>query len=122
MGRLWYGLLVMCFVVQAGAAIAETTEERLQRLEQTIEDMKKHEAREREVGGQPPATRSGESPNVQQLGAEGQGAEIQLRRAGQRAAAGTIRHRRGGRSRRGRDGLRRGAAGARASLRGRARS
>jgi hypothetical protein len=65
----------MCFVVQAGAAIAETTDERLQRLEQTIEDMKKHEAREREVEGQPPATRSGESPNVQQLGAEGQGAE-----------------------------------------------
>jgi hypothetical protein len=75
MGRLWYGLLVMCFVVQAGAAIAETTEERLQRLEQTIDDMKKHEAREREVEGQPPATRAGESPNVQQMGSEGQGAE-----------------------------------------------
>src|SRR5438874_1960502 len=75
MGRLWYGLLVMCFVVQAGAAVAETTEERLQRLEQTIDDMKKHEATEREVEGQPPATRPGQSPNVQQLGTEGQGAE-----------------------------------------------
>jgi hypothetical protein len=75
MGRLWYGLLVICFVTQAGAAFAETTEERLQRLEQTIEDMKKHEAREREVEGQPPATKAGESPNVQQMGSEGQGAE-----------------------------------------------
>lgn len=75
MGRLWYGFLVICFVVQAGAALAETTEERLQRLEQTIEDMKKHEAREREVEGQPPATKPGQTPNVQQMGAEGQGAE-----------------------------------------------
>jgi hypothetical protein len=75
MGRLWYGFLVMCFVVQAGAALAETTDERLQRLEQTIENMKKHEASEREIEGQPPATKPGESPNVQQLGAQGQGAE-----------------------------------------------
>jgi hypothetical protein len=75
MGKLWYGFLVICFVTQAGAALAETTEERLQRLEQTIEDMKKHEAKEREVEGQPPATKAGESPNVQQMGSEGQGAE-----------------------------------------------
>jgi hypothetical protein len=75
MGRLWYGFLVICFVAQASAAFSETTEERLQRLEQTIEDMKKHEAREREVEGQPPATKTGESPNVQQMGSEGQGAE-----------------------------------------------
>ncbi|WP_447977667.1 hypothetical protein [Candidatus Nitrospira bockiana] len=75
MGRLWYGFIVVCLAVQTGVAVAETTEERLQRLEQTIEDMKRHEAREREVEGQPPATRPGEAPNVQQLGAEGQGAE-----------------------------------------------
>ena len=75
MGRLWYGFLVICFVAQAGAAIAETTEERLERLEQAIGDMKKHEASEREVEGQPPATRPDETPNVQQLGAQGQGAE-----------------------------------------------
>jgi hypothetical protein len=50
MGRLWYGFLVICFVAQAGAAIAETTEERLQRLEQAVGDMKKHEARGRSKG------------------------------------------------------------------------
>ncbi|MER3424415.1 MAG: hypothetical protein C4293_15550 [Nitrospiraceae bacterium] len=81
MGRLWYGIVALCVsvqsgvVIQSGAAAAQTTEERLKRLEQAIEDLKKHEAVEREVEGQPPAAAPGEAPNVQQLGQQGQGAE-----------------------------------------------
>jgi hypothetical protein len=55
--------------------VAQDVDERLKKLEEAIEQMKQHESREREVEGQPPATHPGETPNVQQLGAEGQGAE-----------------------------------------------
>lgn len=75
MGRLWYGLLGLCLVMQSGIAVAQTTEERIKKLEQAIEELQKHEAAEREVMGQPPAAAPGEAPNVQQLGQQGQGAE-----------------------------------------------
>jgi hypothetical protein len=86
MGRLWLGILflnVLCISALAfnfglnGSAFAQDTDlnERLKKLEEAIEDMKRHEAREREIEGQPPATEPGETPNVQQMGAEEQGAE-----------------------------------------------
>ena len=75
MGRLWWLLLAFCAMAPSGMAGAEDTEDRLKRLEQAVEGLQKHETREREVEGQAPATKPGESPNVQQLGAEGQGAE-----------------------------------------------
>ncbi len=75
MGRLWYWVLAVCVVMQGGAALAETTEERIQKLEKAIEELQKHEAVEREVVGQPPGVAPGEAKNIQQLGQEGQGAE-----------------------------------------------
>ncbi len=65
----------LCLAAISTFALAETVEERIKNLEEAIQELKQHQAREREVEGQPPATQAGETPNVQQLGAEGQGAE-----------------------------------------------
>jgi hypothetical protein len=75
MGRLWLGTVMLFVLSFNGLASAQDLDERLKRLEEAIEEMKRHEAREREIEGQPPATQPGETPNVQQLGAEEQGAE-----------------------------------------------
>jgi hypothetical protein len=75
MGRLWFGILVLYVWAFSGMAFAQSVDDRLKKLEEAISEMKRHEAVEREVEGQPPATQPGESPNVQQMGAEEQGAE-----------------------------------------------
>lgn len=75
MGRLWLGILSLFVCTFNGTVFAETVDDRLKKLEEAIEEMKRHEALEREVEGQPPATQPGETPNVQQMGAEEQGAE-----------------------------------------------
>lgn len=75
MGRLWLGILSLSVCTFNGTVFAETVDDRLKKLEEAIEEMKRHEALEREVEGQPPATQPGETPNVQQMGAEEQGAE-----------------------------------------------
>jgi hypothetical protein len=75
MGWLWFVVLVMYVWMFSGTAFAQSVDDRLKKLEEAIEEMKRHEALEREVEGQPPATQPGETPNVQQMGAEEQGAE-----------------------------------------------
>ena len=76
MGRVWVGLMMVCVGMFGGQfVVAQDVDERLKKLEEAIEQLKQQESREREVEGQPPATYPGETPNVQQLGAEGQGAE-----------------------------------------------
>lgn len=76
MGRAWVGVMIVCVGMLGGQEVAaEDVDERLKRLEEAIEQLKQQESREREVVGQPPATHPGEAPNVQQMGAEGQGAE-----------------------------------------------
>src|SRR5688500_10043764 len=77
MGRLWLVILVLCMSQLAFSEMvfSQTLEERLKKLEEAIEHMKQHELLEREVEGQPPATQPGDTPNVQQMGAEEQGAE-----------------------------------------------
>ena len=75
MGRLWLGILVLCVWTFNGVAFAQNVDDRLKKLEEAIEEMKRHETFEREVEGQPSATQPIQTPNVQQMGAEEQGAE-----------------------------------------------
>ena len=77
MGRLWLAILALSTsqLTFSELVFAQTLEERLKKLEEAIEQMKQHELLEREVEGQPPATQPGDTPNVQQMGAEEQGAE-----------------------------------------------
>ena len=75
MGRLWLGILVLCVWTFNGVAFAQNVDDRLKKLEEAIEEMKRHETFEREVEGQPSATQPTQTPNVQQMGAEEQGAE-----------------------------------------------
>ncbi|WP_447980535.1 porin [Candidatus Nitrospira bockiana] len=75
MGWRWFVAAFLVCLLSAATVVAETLEERVKRLEQALEAFKKEEAHEREIQGQAPATQPGEAPNVQQLGAQGQGAE-----------------------------------------------
>lgn len=74
-GRICIVGLVLCLSAISSLAMAENVDDRIKKLEDEIQQIKQHQLREREVEGQPPATQPNETPNVQQLGAEGQGAE-----------------------------------------------
>ncbi|MEX5215353.1 MAG: OprO/OprP family phosphate-selective porin [Nitrospiraceae bacterium] len=101
MGRVWVVVMMLCFGMLYGQiANAEDVDERLRKLEEAVEQMKQRELRERPVpeypaGAQPgetlpddsqtgyssvfegqrPMRKPGETPNLQQMSAEEQGAE-----------------------------------------------